>query len=151
MFSDWKYRLVPGYYRAFFYHYRVKGTSSNHCLSTKARPCFQTGNEDRFLVTTGLSFIITGSRGTSSNHCLSTKARPCFQTGNEDGFLVTTELSFIITGSRGTSSNHCLSTKARPCFQTGNEDWFLVTTEQSLGNLQHITLWHDNMGASPHW
>ena len=55
------------------------------------------------------------------------------------------------SGTDHTSHRKSLKTPVRKCFQTGFEDWFLITTEHSLGEITSVTLWHDNMGSSPHW
>ena len=54
-------------------------------------------------------------------------------------------------GSDGMSSRKHMNTENRLCFQAGYEDWFVVTTERSLGELQSITVWHDNVGTSANW
>ncbi|KAL4218881.1 Polycystic kidney disease protein 1-like [Mactra antiquata] len=75
----------------------------------------------------------------------------CVTTGWWGQAGTTSNVYICLTGSHGNSSSKCLSNNFRKCFQTGHDDWFLITTEHSLGDLQNVTLWHDNTGDNPHW
>ncbi|KAL4227725.1 Polycystic kidney disease protein 1-like [Mactra antiquata] len=75
----------------------------------------------------------------------------CVVTGWWSEAGTTSNVYFHINGTNGSSKKIKLSTSLRRCFQTGYEDWFIVSTEHNLGDIDNITLWHDNTGNSPHW
>ncbi|XP_052246475.1 uncharacterized protein LOC127855131 [Dreissena polymorpha] len=75
----------------------------------------------------------------------------CIATGWWKHAGTTANVYFYMTGSEGVSGRKCLSSAGRKCFQAGFEDWFLVTTSQCLGEIQSVTLWHDNTGNNPQW
>ncbi|XP_064609577.1 polycystin family receptor for egg jelly-like [Liolophura sinensis] len=57
----------------------------------------------------------------------------------------------FLEGAMGRSSRHVLSDGRRKRFCKGADDWFLMTTVDSLGDLESVTVWHDNSGAHPSW
>lgn len=57
----------------------------------------------------------------------------------------------FLEGARGRSARHVLSDGRRRRFCKGADDWFLMTTLDSLGDLESVTIWHDNSGAHPSW
>ena len=63
----------------------------------------------------------------------------------------TAKVFLILFGSEANSTVYYLRDAHKPCFQTGDESWFLLTTEQSIGELQEVSIWHDNSGPSPDW
>lgn len=97
----------------------------------------------------------------------------CFQTGvtvledNDPGdvylYLVCTvtgwwreagtssNVFMYMRGTNGQSARHALRDSKRIRFLSGAEDWFLLSTPCSLGELETLTIWHDNVGSSPSW
>lgn len=63
----------------------------------------------------------------------------------------TAKVFLILFGSEANSTVYYLRNIYKPCFQTGDESWFVLTTEQSIGELQQVSIWHDNSGPSPDW
>ncbi|KAL3877455.1 hypothetical protein ACJMK2_035159, partial [Sinanodonta woodiana] len=75
----------------------------------------------------------------------------CVATGWWKGAGTTAKVYLHLTGSEGSSRQFCMSHTRRKCFQTGGEDWIILTTKKSLGELQSLTICHDNTGTSPDW
>ncbi|KAK3591321.1 hypothetical protein CHS0354_028430 [Potamilus streckersoni] len=75
----------------------------------------------------------------------------CIVTGWWKGAGTTAKVYLNLTGSEGSSRQFCMSHTRRKCFQTGGEDWIIITTNKSLGELQSLTICHDNTGTSPDW
>ena len=77
----------------------------------------------------------------------------CVVTGWWAGAETTARISCYISGNGGNSKKHCLSDSVvnKGYFKAGWEDWFLFTSPYHLGNLESVTVWHDNSGTSPSW
>ncbi|XP_053374546.1 polycystic kidney disease protein 1-like 2 isoform X2 [Mercenaria mercenaria] len=75
----------------------------------------------------------------------------CITTGWWNQAGTTANVYIYLKGALYNCPRKCLKTPERKCFQTGYEDWFLITTEHGLGDIKSVSLWHDNMGSSPHW
>ncbi|KAJ8304148.1 hypothetical protein KUTeg_017731, partial [Tegillarca granosa] len=77
----------------------------------------------------------------------------CIITGWWNDAGTTADVSMVITGALRQSSKHALNDDSndRKHFQSGSEDWFVITTPNTLGDLQSVTVWHDNGGNSPAW
>ena len=56
-----------------------------------------------------------------------------------------------MTGEAETSRPRLLLDPKRKVFQNGGVDTFILSCPRSLGNLQHIRVWHDNSGKHPKW
>ncbi|XP_071171567.1 polycystin-1-like protein 2 [Mytilus edulis] len=77
----------------------------------------------------------------------------CVVTGWWAGAETTAKVSCYVSGNKGHSIKHCLSNSVvgKGCFKAGWEDWFMFTSSHHLGDLDSITIWHDNSGTSPSW
>ncbi|XP_052099063.1 polycystic kidney disease protein 1-like 2 [Mytilus californianus] len=77
----------------------------------------------------------------------------CVVTGWWAGAETTAKVSCYVSGDKGHSTKHCLSDSVvgKGCFKAGWEDWFMFTSSHHLGDLNSITIWHDNSGTSPSW
>ncbi|CAC5412247.1 PKD1L2 [Mytilus coruscus] len=77
----------------------------------------------------------------------------CVVTGWWAGAETTAKVSCYVSGDKGHSTKHCLSDSVvgKGCFKAGWEDWFMFTSSHHLGDLDSITIWHDNSGTSPSW
>ncbi|XP_063432942.1 polycystin-1-like protein 2 [Mytilus trossulus] len=77
----------------------------------------------------------------------------CVVTGWWAGAETTAKVSCCVHGNKGHSTKHCLSNSVvgKGCFKAGWEDWFMFTSSHHLGDLDSITIWHDNSGTSPSW
>ncbi|CAG2188171.1 PKD1L2 [Mytilus edulis] len=77
----------------------------------------------------------------------------CVVTGWWAGAETTAKVSCFVSGNKGHSIKHCLSNSVvgKGCFKAGWEDWFMFTSSHHLGDLDSITIWHDNSGTSPSW
>ena len=60
-------------------------------------------------------------------------------------------MSLILTGDAEESRPRLLDDPARNVFQVGGIDTFVLAAPRSLGNLQHIRVWHDNTGKAASW
>ncbi|XP_038066995.1 uncharacterized protein LOC119737008 isoform X2 [Patiria miniata] len=72
-------------------------------------------------------------------------------TGMRANSNTTAKVSLIITGDAEESRPRLLDDPERKVFQVAGIDTFVVAAPRSLGNLQHIRVWHDNTGKSASW
>ncbi|XP_072048155.1 polycystin-1-like protein 2 [Amphiura filiformis] len=72
-------------------------------------------------------------------------------TGVRSGSYTTAKVSIILTGESEVSRPRLLLDTKRKVFQTGGIDTFVLSCPRSLGNLQHIRIWHDNSGKHAKW
>ncbi|XP_022084984.1 uncharacterized protein LOC110976208 [Acanthaster planci] len=72
-------------------------------------------------------------------------------TGVRASSNTTAKVSLIITGDAEESRPRLLDDPARKVFQVGGIDTFLLAAPRSLGNLQHLRVWHDNTGKAASW
>jgi hypothetical protein len=70
----------------------------------------------------------------------------CFLTGSSRGAGTDSSVAFELRGSRGSSGPISISAE-HEAFQPGGSDTFTYTRPR-LGQLQALTVWHDNSGAS---
>ncbi|XP_057193053.1 polycystic kidney disease protein 1-like 2 isoform X3 [Triplophysa rosa] len=72
-------------------------------------------------------------------------------TGHRIGASPSSRVVVTIQGTEGECEPHHLTDPEKPVFERGAVDLFLLTTPYSLGELQSISLWHDNSGDHPAW
>ncbi|XP_062589810.1 polycystin-1-like protein 3 [Saccostrea cucullata] len=65
--------------------------------------------------------------------------------------FLTSHCYFNLKGESSTTGDRILSDGCRQNFTRGTCCNFLLTTKQELGQLQKITVWHDNKGNNPNW
>lgn len=63
----------------------------------------------------------------------------------------TANVGMKIYGEDGSSNAFLLKSPSRPTLTQGSLDSFLINTSESVGDLTHIRLWHDNSGNDPAW
>ena len=56
-----------------------------------------------------------------------------------------------LRGSGGQSARHAMRGVVGEHFVSGQEDWFVLRVAACLGELESITVWHDNAGQDPAW
>lgn len=61
------------------------------------------------------------------------------------------QVMITLEGTNGESDTHHLAYPDQPAFEKGGVDMFMLSTPFSLGELEHIKLWHDNTGGDPDW
>ncbi|KAA0723782.1 Polycystic kidney disease protein 1-like 2 PC1-like 2 protein [Triplophysa tibetana] len=72
-------------------------------------------------------------------------------TGHRIGASPSSRVVVMIQGTEGVCEPHHLTDPEKTVFERGAVDLFLLTTPYSLGELESISLWHDNSGDHPAW
>nr|XP_043906417.1 polycystic kidney disease protein 1-like 2 [Solea senegalensis] len=72
-------------------------------------------------------------------------------TGHRRGASTSSQVTLTLVGADGNSEPHHLTDPKKRVFERGALDVFLLTTPFSLGELQGIRLWHNNLGSHPAW
>uniref|UniRef100_H3AQZ1 Polycystin family receptor for egg jelly n=1 Tax=Latimeria chalumnae TaxID=7897 RepID=H3AQZ1_LATCH len=72
-------------------------------------------------------------------------------TGSKFGAETTADVFLTLIGTAGQSDVHLLKHPHHPALQRGGIDNFLLTAKDSLGDILHIRIWHNNRGHSPDW
>ncbi|XP_054471700.1 polycystic kidney disease protein 1-like 2 [Anoplopoma fimbria] len=72
-------------------------------------------------------------------------------TGHRRGASTSSQVTITLLGAEGNSEPHHLTDPKKCVFERGAVDVFLLTTPFSLGDLQGIRLWHNNLGSHPAW
>lgn len=57
----------------------------------------------------------------------------------------------MLMGADGNSEPHHLTDPGKQVFERGAVDVFLLSVPFSLGDLQGVRLWHNNLGSHPAW
>ena len=57
----------------------------------------------------------------------------------------------ILTGDAEESRPRLLDDPKRKVFKVGGIDTFVLAAPRSLGNLQHVRIWHNNKGKHASW
>ena len=108
-----------------------------------------------------MPFIFTRGGGlhnsTAGRRRLSCEVAPCYYTIFLQTVIIvlsiatTAKVTIIMTGDADTSRPRLLVDPKRKICQAAGIDTFVVSCPRSLGNLQHIRVWHDNSGKHPKW
>ena len=72
-------------------------------------------------------------------------------TGHKSGATTTSEVFITLHGTLGETSPRQLINPERRCFTRSGIDNFVLAVPLTLGDLKHITIWHNNKGESPGW
>ena len=93
-----------------------------------------------------LSILQTGATAVSKRGEATFPYLISVRTGVRQNAGTTSSVFIVLSGDEWESPPMPLADHNRKVFQRGQENNFVVTLPRRLGNLNHIRIWHDNLG-----